>query len=408
MMTKNTERGFSLMEVIIGVALLMIIGIGATTALNQYMKHSSRITMYGQQDTAFRSFAGEFNSLLKNSNVAPHFQRFPIPVSGCSLNGPCVQKLNIASQAFEAASTTDFGGATAIEFFSDYNANLFEQPAFGNGVDVKIKYRKRLDLRSIKSDKAYDYYTTWTLIDPNSKPFIVLSKSNAAGYLSFPDAYATASPNGAIERWTIFKGYGNINISDFKKSFLAFYNGYNARQYWIQKIDDMISCSANLTFCKKVSVTLNPSQSTTSLSNGYYAVKTSAITETLLGSTFLPSITTYGQWWSQSAAAYLFPSSIGSFFMVQNSDFASPFDVRKVTHFFHSQTVRSQFLAIPVNLNSYGLKTVKGKNRLVLRTIPQISAKQETTVMNDIPLDSKVVFARKIGTNQISVILYKN
>ncbi len=402
------EKGFTLTEMLIAVALLMVMAIGATSALNRYMKQADRITKFGAQDSAFRSFAHEFNSLLKNSNVALFFQRLPIPTTGCGLSGPCVMKLHVDQQKFEAVNSTDFNGADAIEFFSDYEAKLYEQKMIAGDADTKIKFRKRLDLRRIKNNKEYDYYTTWTLIDRSSKPFVVLSKSKAEGYLTFQDAYGTANPPSTTGRWAIMKGFGDINVADFKKSLLAFYNGYNARQFWIQKVENMVSCSSNPTFCAQISTALNPSMPTSILASSYYAVNTAPVTSSDMGASFLPSITAFGTWWTQPSGLYTFPTSVASMYHPQNSDLASPLDVRKVSHFYHGKGLKSQIMAIPVNLVSYALEKQNNRFQLKMKTLPQYTGKPEITVMNDIPPTNKVIFARKIGTNQVSVLLYKN
>src|SRR5690242_11841575 len=119
---RKFNDGYSMIEIMFGLGLLMIIVLAANGQMFKIMKQAHKVTELGRQDSSFRGFGQRFMFDLQQADVALSFQRLPIPLSGCSVDngkpkpGACVFQMNGKKLI---PSTTAFGATKAIEFFSD-------------------------------------------------------------------------------------------------------------------------------------------------------------------------------------------------------------------------------------------------------------------------------------------------
>lgn len=398
------QRAFTLIETLFGVAIFAILVVGSIGFLQQFLEKSKQINSLARADGPFRSFGQKFATQLRGADVALAFQRQPVPTDGCGLEGPCLLKLDEHEKLLPAGAS-QVGGATTINFFSDTVGALTSKKIASVSGKTRILYSPPANLSALKGTKDR-VYAGWTLKDSASPAFVVMTRERTADSFSFLTPLATSNPSAAAGRWVIFQGSrDDLVAQSLIGSLLAIYNGHNTSQFLVQKITNAVSCADSI-ICQNVAKALNPAFPLTNLTQApHYALELQA-----LDATMMPGLLQTGghittTWWEQPLALYMFPSLTASIYNNASSDFASPLDVRKLAHFYNSEKIKSELMAVPVEVYSYTLKNQTSKKRKLVSK--RFSDSKQSVVMEDIPAKQKVVFARLLGTSNVSVFLYE-
>lgn len=403
-------RGFTLIEMLFAVAIMAVLAVAALGFFENFNQQARKTTELGRADSAFRSFGQKFLGQLQAADAAVAFQRLPVPVGGCGngddQDGPCLLKLD-AEEKLVAAESSLVGNATSVDFFADRSGSLSTRSLGDAASGLILRYGKPLDLSQMRARKER-VYATWRLKDETSKPFVMMTRTRGADYFNFVGALAYSSPSNRWVPWTGARP--DINVQSLVGGLLAVYNGYDTRQYFVQRVVNAINCTNQLSNCK---TRLGLAASDTNLNTNAYALELENLTvEAINLSRYMPAVAAASSWGAQAAALYMFPTLTASLEDAANTDFATPIHVRRLQHYFNSKNQKAQFMAVPIELHSYFLKN-KGKRRVLLRqTYP---SSQAVVMLEDIgPQKTEnngsqptVVFARLLGTSNVSVMLYE-
>ncbi|WP_141734216.1 hypothetical protein [Oligoflexus tunisiensis] len=400
---RKNEAGYSLLEIMFGLGLLAIVVMVANGQMFHIMKQARKVTDMGKQDSSFRGFGQRFMFDLQLADVALSFQRLPIPLTGCDSAGgklkpgPCVYRMDGKKLV---ASSTKLGNARAIEFFSDLDSSLKAEGLKGATDEVKIVRMSKIN----NTQAAKNTFATWVLKDETSTPFTMMSRTHSGAYFTLADEYASSSPSGAAGRFVIMRGNSDdIDAADLKGRLMVVFNGYNPDQYFVQKIGQVIDC--NNKGCDRIAKALNPMADTSTL-EGHFAIELQPISGAPLGIPVTAS--GLGTWGLQGESQFMFPTQYASIHMASHSDFTPPIDARRMLHFYHSEQVRAQLLAIPIEFKGYYFEKSKGKKkRLLSKKITGAREAQVDVVLNDVDKNAYGVFARKIGTQDVSFFIYE-
>lgn len=404
-------RGFTLIEMLFAVAIMAVLAVAALGFFENFNQQARKTTELGRADSAFRSFGQKFLGQLQAADAAVAFQRLPVPVGGCGngddQDGPCLLKLD-AQERLVAAESSLVGNATSVDFFADRSGSLSTRSLGDAASGLILRYGKLLDLSQMRARKER-VYATWRLKDETSKPFVMMTRSRGADYFNSIEVLGTGSPGNRWVAWTGARP--DINVQGLVGGLLAVYNGYDTRQYFIQRVVNALNCTNELNQCK---ARIGNGASDLNLSPNAYALELENLTtETINLSKFMPAVTSASTWGAQAAALYMFPTLTASIEDAAKADFATPVHMRRLLHYFNSETgQKSKFMAVPIELHSYFLKN-KGKRRALLRqTYP---SSKVVVMLEDIgPQKTEnngsqptVVFARLLGTSNVSVMLYE-
>lgn len=400
----NPRNGYSLVEVMMGLAILAAIILAANGHMVKIMQQASKVSALGRVDTSFRGFGQRLMFDLQLADVALSFQRLPIPLSGCANTtgklkpGPCVYQLK---DKLLIPPNSSWTSAKAVEFFRDYDSNL---NAHGiNGLttdDMKNFQMKRLTRLPIDEQM----YAAWVIKDEKSMPFTMMSRTSAVAYFIVADEFASSSPSSTAGRFVMMRGSdSNIALDTMARKLMVVFNGYAPTQYFVQKIGNIINC--RLQSCLSIAKALNPAFDMTKLTE-FYAIELLPIKATPFNVP-LP-VADLGAWGAQPASEFMFPTQYPSISLPGSPNLTAPADARKLMHFYHVHQLKAQLLAIPVEFKGYYFEKAKGdKKRMLCKKISGDLAPQIDTVLNDVPQDAFGVFGRKLGTQDVSFFIYK-
>ncbi len=403
--TAKKEDGFSLIEVMFGLGILLIVVLAANGQMMKIVKQAKKAADLGKQDSSFRGFGQRFMFDLQQADVALSFQRLPIPVSGCDLvgsalkPGPCVYQLK--DKKLEPAKAK-FDKARAIEFFSDLDSSLKGLGVNGSATDpltvVQMKKLSGIDTES-------QNFATWVLKDESSAPFPLMSRSAEGIHFTVADEYATSKPGAAAGRFVMMRGSSsNVDLDKVRNRLMVVFNGFSPNQYFVQRIQRVIDCKQKGS-CDTIAKALNPAADLSKLAE-FVAIELRPMVNIPFK---IPlAISGLGSWGSQSEAKFMFPTENASLLLPDHVDFETPIDARRILHFFHTQRLKSQILAIPVEFKGYFFEKIRGnKKRLMCATLTDETMSKPDVVLNDVPQDSYGIFARKIGTQDVSFFIYE-
>lgn len=435
----DRQRGFTLTEIMMAAAITVLLIMGAQVFLNKTLKRAKLLENSGKTDTSFRSFGQKLIFDLQAADTAIYFQRLPIPVSGCDSksgfikDGPCVYETLDSPSADDPKKSikilrpssliSKLGSIKTMDFYADRDANLVASPStftISKTIDnpFYIRAMTSIDPRLILSFRDHPTYTTWVLKSPSSPAFPMMIRSSLQDdnkrqlgtvYFTVADESASSSPPTAAGRWVILRAnQANVPVDQLVGKAIAFYNSYDPQQFLLQKINAALNCAKQS--CDQITNALgmNPKSSTPNSEN-FVAFE---LTPLPLLPVTIPNASDAGSWWSQNPNQFAFPSEYPSFFAADTSDFTAPADLRKLIHYYHTlrdinnQPYRYQMIGLPVDIMLYSLESQgnDGKKRLVRQAF--LDNAKPSKVLDDIPADSVAVFARKIGTKEISFYTY--
>lgn len=396
-------RGFTLVEMLFAVVIVSVLTLAAIGFFKQFTLQARKVTDAGRMDGAFRSFGQHFLVDVKGADAALHFQRLPVPTSGCGLDGPCLLQLK-ADETLAPASSSVVGGAETVDFFSDRSAELKTRSLGSKGGKTQLRFEPPVNLSAIRGTDQR-IYAAWTLKSPSSPPFVLMTRSRTADYFVFAEQFASGSPSGSAGRWVIFEGSrADIEVEDLALGLVAVYNGHDPSQYFIQRIKSAISCRTNAN-CKTIAKALNPGFDVGLFaSQPYFAFELEPVSENALSRFLPPAKGIKTRWWSQPQSHYMFPSLSASLNDAEDKDFATPIDARKLAHYYHAQQMKSQLMAVPIELRAYRIERKRKSKILYEETFPNGRKK---VALEDIPEKQSVVFGRLLGTSSVSVLLYE-
>ncbi len=284
-MIRNQNHGFSLMELVLGIAVSILVAYGA---INLIMSRGNMDRLLSSdsyaQATAFLKKEAYMN-IASDVSLAAQFQHYPIPVN-CAANPavPCLRKLNTSS-LFDSASaseiTDDTYSGNGFEFFSERFGELatevIETQIDGTVVSNLAPNAFRLRTASdgpnwqkfVMSHPLCDQISTSDCTQGNT-PFVVMSKTKSLLSFTYDNLMtsqmgltctANTRPDDGISRTILGnsvingqRGYGfyrtsqkftQTDIDNIKGRLMLVYDPSNVKSYFVQYIQDIKSCWAS-------------------------------------------------------------------------------------------------------------------------------------------------------------------
>ncbi len=408
---KNQSAGFSVLELTVGLTLFSVIALGSTGLLKGAFKKSQTIQAAAVESRIYKGPGQALIAAIEGADMALNFEHLPISASGCaSAESPCVRKLG----ADGLLTDSSLPGVGSLEFFRDQEGALSGRKIFDATDTTELKYNAPLTAEAVAS--ADQQYATWPLIGgETTRPFVILHRGKISDYFTFIDSFATATPAAAAGSWALFSSSRpGADVAAVKGSLVVIYNGYDPEQFTFQRVEDTLDCSVKAStgdsIClQSIALKLIPTfTNKASLLDGKtYGISLKPVTAAEMSGLLPASSGAFGSWWAQEGSFDLFPTLSMSIQDPSAADFHGDPDVRKLAHFYHSKTFgaakdqpKGQMLVVPLTATAYRL----ADGSLLARTFGE---HLEKTILRDLPPTSKIYFARRIGTQEVSLFQYQ-
>lgn len=226
---RQSQSGFSLVEIMVGTVLTTVIVYGATSVTHSHYESSRHLKKKSEGDERSvnnKFFSRKFISLLDDSDISVRYFKLPIKLSSESphcgevASGGCFMSLNEKGKissvfddgnggTFHPLKVTDVSGI-GINFFNDESTprDLRKLSVVGD-VDKQVislnpvKYNSKVRM-SVKKK----YYVGWKLGDNESSAFPIMSRTKNKFFLSVPSS-------------SIEVGHNNFDHEAHSKKFFA-------------------------------------------------------------------------------------------------------------------------------------------------------------------------------------------
>lgn len=431
----RNSKGLSMMELLIGGVIMAGIGVAAVQ-LNSQMTKQNKLN----ENSAFQladnaDLSTRIAKIFENAGVSQYFLHLPIRITGCADNDPCVRSYSAADKKFENLSSNPFSSEVSgnyVEFFRDADGELTIDDVNvedSNGIIEQVQLTHTPEFYwSMGADK---YYTTWPLVDENSKAFTIMERIFPDEYFEMfmPAAYSSAGNDSFVRSKTKV-----FDSSQLKNRFAVVFASGNLKHYMIKELTDSFYCFNPDDDSSTIGLTDH--RAACNSQNNLLANKVDAVDlpyhhfmkfekVNVAGddfiNQFIPDIPNSGQWGSQDSNYYMFPTEYYSLTQGASSKIdlqpVSPGGVvpRRIGHFFHTGIgLKNMMLVVmPVSFRSFYLvnegKTCKDKGqneipyyKLMERKFLKRGDVRETVLKNFVT--DPVYFGREIGTNSLELI----
>ena len=407
-MKKNNQNGFSLLELMIAVAVSSVVVGGAIYYLNSFEKSKAAMVKGSENNMNVSTIGAIFEQVTERAGVSGAFMHLPIANSAqgsiCDDTTPCVRSWDATNKRFSANSAGFPLAYKSIEFYRDSSAELtdmnYELPTTWTDGPVSMRTSESFIWSPASGTK--DFYATWPLVDENSKAFPMMVSGGSNDYFTLPSAqgdHDSTHPN-------FIQGTKGDLTNALKDHYFVIYSGLNLKQYFIKKISTAIECT-----------TTNCTDGNNISTGHYYKVNFESISNGSLYNFFpvLSNVNSLNTWQNQNSFFY-FPTQ--SFSLTGQIDDLNPqanVKPHTVVHFYTKTSQTRDLTIVPVEFAFFYLKKgamVKNAQNiltqsydLILRKYKTVDNFIETTLASSFV--GKVYISRKIGTGTLNLILQK-
>lgn len=412
MLEKN--KGFTLVEVLIGILIMGVLMAGLSSMFDSTLKKKKKLKEQALFDNSFKGFGQRFQHLLKGADVATSFQLLPVRYKDCTGDGPCFFTMDAGGKIGTMAKSM-LGGLNGINFFKDSGIKAYDRPLLTKDHPARIKYfRMPKYPTEVKMSKGKRYFVGWKLKSLEKFPFTMVSRSGFPGYFELPSELATSKPTGS---YVILKGSGSgLPVKEIENQLMIFYNGFNSKTYFFSKINKTGTCTPS-NICPSIVSSRAPTQvdkfkSLFKSGEYYYAsIEVPKDVGSFISST---SVRMVGNWWGQNSSEYPFPfkkSTIEDTVSPEGRNDLKKADPFTMEHYLHTvrnpltnSKVNSQLFAIPVSFVKLYLKKQTDKTKkLVMQTYED--RRKLKTILSDLDMNAEVYFSRQLSTNKVSAFV---
>ena len=411
-MPSSRESGFSLIEIMIGVTVLGLMMMGTMQLSSSVSKQTRSIASTAEEGKMFRGAGQQMISLIEGADISSMFLNLPVSTEACATDQPCIREMSSENKLTDST----LSGVTRVQFFRDMQGAMLEKPAW-EAKPAVVKYNAIIPASAyLGADKKY---VTWPLVkDDTARPFVMLSRHKVGDYFTFIDAFAGDPVPSAADRWVLFESSrANLDIEKFRNLAFVLYNSFAPEQFFFQMATDVMDCKvadgSGESICFNIASAMNASvvtdvPPTVNLKDGkHYAIKLEKIPSAKLEPfvTALPGST--GSFFSQTGMQ-LIPHEVMSMQEAGNAHFSGDIDVRRVVHYYHVSSANSRIIAYPVEMSAFKLKSrVVGGKKTVEMLSRSFGATDDKPTMMGLPDSTRIYFARKVGTLEVSVLVYQ-
>ena len=452
----KSNSGFSFVELVVSVGLTGMIFYYGANALDTHFKSKQQIKKDQKRDqrsAAHTLFSNKFIDLMNNADISVNYFKVPvefdIAIGNCGErqeDGGCFMSLNEQGEIGDV-NEADIKWPSGKQNINFYKDETIEQ----NIVILKSKLSnikfENVDYKSaIRSSAEKRYFVGWKLQNTDVlKAFPVMSRISNRFYFQIPQGSAnliTQDENLPV----------GCNIDDYKKKFFAtlknfgadkqygeeaqdhnemFYMYYNVQYpsvYHILKVEKILKCgnTINENDCKEMfkCFTGNPQPTTADIRDKYLITIVDGTGEI---KNFLPKIEVAQPWLLDQKKEYpYFPYQTSS--LVDGDSVTStpapafgldvtPVNPTFLLNTFHVHATDPNSSAgsnlrvhmFPIILHKFYLKpNANGSKNLVHKKFISEAGGNEMRLINNLLPDSKVIFARQLGTMRISAFIFDN
>jgi prepilin-type N-terminal cleavage/methylation domain-containing protein len=388
-MGKAKERGFTLLETVIALAMVSILLVALAEGLNNFGKQRQQYarTTPGASETGQTEQL--LNRLTESGLISTQFEHLPIATvcSTATSNEPCLRTIGATDVTFSNVTSAITGIPTWIEFFrDDYGrfSTAAPTPPFPaaapinpialdrdlSGTPVSVSQRSAAILVP-RANTRSTTYATWRLVNPTSPPFVILSRARSKTQLSYVyGAQDTQAVNP--DRHTLFSVTDCANVQGELQTWaptglFLIYNSEDPSQYLIQRAKSIsVNCVSNQATLELVPVIGGSGES--DFINSNYAPSLSSMGYTNDSTMVWGNVGDYAVTQTDGGASplYLFPSTYFNLSRTTPWSAPNPFtgaaaDIRRIAWYYKNvknlaQTgpagLKPNIVAIPIVVTS--------------------------------------------------------
>jgi len=247
----NSNKGFSLVEIMIASAIMLVTIAGGYKAYEYFSNQTSKEAKKLDQVSEFTALTRDLMSFTEGAGISTFYLNLPIKVSGCSVDGPCVKQLDGEKFIDPASLPSNLSSLSCIQFYKDAKGYLEYKPAYPG----KPQYKDKIwENKTIEIGTTENLYTTWTIKDPSSPPYMMIKSRDASVFLKQirGDAQVSRTNEGNHSglKHSFFVSDSNISVIKELTGYpFLIYNTTYPNQYMIQEAEEIISCSERRSDC---------------------------------------------------------------------------------------------------------------------------------------------------------------
>lgn len=435
LLKEHRNRGFSLPEILIAMAILSVIVLGGMQAYNYFITQTTNEARKMDDLTEFNLLTKDLLKFSEGAGISTAFLNNPVRVSGCGTDEPCLRKLAnegfIDAPAGEIPST--IASNTCIQFYRDAKGKLEGKKAYGDKNYTDKIYETR-DIELVSNPE--ELYATWTLKDENSPPIMMMKMRETSTTLYYLRTAVTSlsRTNNASKnlQYAFFESESSVgDVKTLEGTPFLIYNSLYNSHYTIQYAEDIISCQEEFNACQKLSKDISPlvppetddnrrdtikTASGADYPNKVFIIKFKPIDlnadffKDVLTRQNLPAdcLTAWGEG-RQPKEQYFFPSFTYSVWQEDSGAGDIGNDALNLLHLSHYYTTRDNsttgkglMVAVPIDIFRYRVDKAAFSNRysLVSELWHAAEIKQKVKISN---LKGPFTMSRKIGSSELGI-----